>query len=65
MKKIMYLFLACGAFFFAACSSGAGNADATSEEAVVEEAVVEEAVVEEAVVDSTSEEAAHDHGHNQ
>ena len=55
MKKIMYLFLACGAFFFAACSSGAGNADATSEEAVVEEAVV----------DSTSEEAAHDHGHNQ
>ena len=58
MKKIMYLFLTCGAFFFAACNSGTGDADAAAEEAVVEEAVVEEAVE-----DSTSEEAAQDHDH--
>ena len=42
----MYLFLACGSFFFAACSSGTGNADATSEEAVVEEAVVDSSASE-------------------
>ena len=38
-------------FSFSACSSGGGDAEATTNEAVVEEAVVEEAVVEEAVVE--------------
>ena len=52
MKKLMYSLFACGIFFFSACSSGTGSADATTEEAVVEEAVVEEAAV-----DSTAEEA--------